>query len=135
MKLSILPALAILLIANAQAQAAVEKEKVCSINDMNGRWTSYQGAVTPDHQHTGVCTFTVANGQAQGNCTFSTGFQGPFQGEVVVNKDCSANFTTDFNPIPVVANFQVQLHKDKESFVGRFINSAGVVGVTNAVKR
>lgn len=131
MKLLIFPVLALLLTTNAYASEG----KGCSINDMNGRWTSYQGAVTADRQHTGICKFTVANGQAQGTCDFSNGFQGPFQGEVVVNKDCSANFAMDFTPVPVVANFQVQLHKDKQSYVGRFANNHGVEGVTNAVKR
>ncbi|NOU20343.1 MAG: hypothetical protein HOO93_00895 [Methyloglobulus sp.] len=134
MKLLILPAFAILLIANAQAQAAVEKEKACTVNDMNGRWVSYQGAVL-GNPHTGICKFKVANGLAQGECDFSVGFKGPFTGEIVVNPDCSADFAMDFNPASVVSDFQVQLHKDKKSFVGRWSNNFGVIGVTNAVKR
>lgn len=132
MKLLILPALTILLSANTHA--TVEKEKGCTLNDMNGRWTSYQGAVLVN-PHTGICTFKVANGLAQGDCDFSNGFKGPFQGEVVVNQDCSVNFDMDFAPVPVISKFQVQLHKDKKSFVGRWNNNFGVIGVTNAVKR
>jgi hypothetical protein len=129
-KLLFLQILALLFTANAYADSG----KGCGSNDMNGVWTSYQGAVVVN-PHTGVCDFTVANGQAQGNCVFSTGFKGDFQGDVVVNKDCSATFDMDFSPVaPVVANFQIHLHKDKNSFVGRFQNNFGVMGVTNAVK-
>ncbi len=113
---------------------ALASDKPCSMNDLNGRWVSYQGAVLVN-PHTGICKFKVANGQAQGVCDFSTGFLGPFSGEVVVNRDCSATIAMDFNPIPVVSDFQVQLHKDKQSFVGRWSNNFGVIGVTNAVKQ
>jgi hypothetical protein len=112
----------------------IAQDKPCTINDMNGVWTSYQGAVAVN-PHTGICTFKVANGLAQGSCDFSNGFQGPFQGEVVVNRDCSVNFDMDFAPVPVVSTFQIQLHKDKKSFVGRWSNNFGVIGITNAVKR
>lgn len=73
MKLLILPALALLLATNAYAA-----DKFCTINDMNGNWRSYQGAVLVN-PHTGVCDFKVANGLAQGTCDFSNGFQGPFK--------------------------------------------------------
>ncbi|MEQ1558881.1 MAG: hypothetical protein ABL933_08085 [Methyloglobulus sp.] len=129
MKLLVLPALALLLTAKAYAT-----DKFCTINDMNGRWTAYQGAVLVN-PHTGICDFKVSNGLAQGTCDFSTGFKGPFQGEVIVNKDCSVNFDMDFAPVPVVSKFQIQLHKDKQSFVGRWANNHDVIGVTNAVKR
>jgi hypothetical protein len=113
---------------------AFASDKPCSINDLNGRWVSYQGAVL-GNPHTGICKFKVANGLAQGECDFSVGFKGPFSGEVVVSPDCSATIAMDFNPTPVVSDFQVQLHKDKQSFVGRWSNNFGVIGVTNAVKR
>lgn len=129
MKSSILILLTALASSNSYAQP-----KFCNINDMNGHWTAYQGAVLVN-PHTGICNFKIINGLAQGNCDFSTGFKGPFQGEVVVNKDCSATFQMDFAPVPVISNFQVQLHKDKNSFVGRWSNNFDVLGVTNAVKR
>ncbi len=113
---------------------AFANSKMCSINDMNGLWIAYQGAVLTN-PHTGVCKFNVANGLAQGTCNFSNGFTGPFQGPVIVNKDCSAEVQMDFAPAPVVSDFQVQLHKDRNSFVGRWSNNFGVIGVTNAVKR
>jgi hypothetical protein len=129
MKLSLLPALAVALAANAYAA-----DKPCALNDMNGHWVSYQGAIL-GNPHTGICKFKVANGLAQGECDFSVGFKGPFTGEVVVNPDCSADFAMDFAPVPVVSDFQVQLHKDKKSFVGHWENNHGVIGVTNAVKQ
>jgi hypothetical protein len=132
MKLLIITTLSILF--STSVQATEEKEKDCNINAMNGRWTSYQGAVL-GNPHTGICDFKVANGLAQGTCDFSTGFQGPFTGEVVVNKDCSATLDMDFAPVPVISMFQIQLHKDKQSFVGRWKNNHDVIGVTNAVKR
>lgn len=119
-----------LLISNA----AIASDKSCHMNDMNGKWVSYQGAVL-GNPHTGICKFKVANGLAQGECDFSVGFKGPFTGEVIVNPDCSAEFVMDFKPTPVVSGFQVQLHKDKKSFVGRWENNHGVIGVTNAVKQ
>jgi hypothetical protein len=115
--------------------AVSANDKFCKMNDLNGRWVSYQAAVTEGHQHTGVCTFIVSNSQAQGNCVFNDPDPKQFQGKVTVNKDCSASFDMNFDPLPVIANFQIQLHKDKESFVGRFLNNFGVAGVTNAVKR
>lgn len=119
----------------ALSSVAFAADKLCHSNDMNGRWVSYQGAVL-GNPHTGICKFKVANGLAQGSCDFSVGFKGQFQGEVIVNTDCSANFVMDFNPgAPVVSDFQVQLHKDKQSFVGRWSNNFGVIGVTNAVKQ
>ncbi len=106
----------------------------CNINDLNGKWVAYQGAVLVN-PHTGICKFNVANGLAQGACDFSNGFSGPFQGEVAISKDCSAKFDMNFASVPVISSFQVQLHKDKKSFVGRWSNNFGVIGVTNAVKR
>lgn len=129
MKIIPLAVLSLLLAANAYAD-----KKHCKNNDMDGGWVSYQGAVL-GNPHTGVCKFKVTNGLAQGNCEFSLGFKGPFTGEVVVNPDCSAVFAMDFNPMaPFVSDFQIQLHKDKKSFVGRWENNFGVIGVTNAVK-
>ncbi len=121
-------AILILLFSNA-----VNADQKCNMNELNGNWIAYQGAVLVN-PHTGVCKFNVANGLAQGTCDFSNGFVGPFQGEVIVNKDCSAKFDMNFAPVPVISNFQVQLHKDKKSFVGRWSNNFGVIGVTNAVK-
>lgn len=129
MKISVLPLLVAAFTANAFAA-----DKPCTMHDLNGRWVSYQGAVL-GNPHTGICKFKVANGLAQGECDFSVGFKGPFTGEVMVNPDCSADFAMDFNPAPVVSTFQVQLHKDKKSFVGRWENNFGVIGVTNAVKQ
>jgi hypothetical protein len=130
MKTIILAVLPLLLSTNVFAN-----NNQCKVNDMNGSWVSYQGAVL-GNPHTGVCKFTVANGLAQGTCDFSLGFKGPFTGEVVVSRDCSAKFSMDFSPAaPFVSDFQVQLHKDKQSFVGRWENNFGVIGVTNAVKR
>ncbi|MBK8816122.1 MAG: hypothetical protein IPN42_11790 [Methylococcaceae bacterium] len=129
MKIILLPVIALIMTSAVQAA-----DKPCSMNDFNGRWTAYQGAVTVN-PHTGICHFSVANGLAQGNCDFSNGFAGPFKGEVVVNRNCSVDFEMDFTPVPVVSTFQVQMHKDKKSFVGRWKNNFDVIGVTNAVKR
>lgn len=129
MKFFILSALALLF-----STTAYSEDKPCGINDMNGRWVSYQGAVLVN-PHTGICKFKVVDGLAQGDCGFSGGFKGPFQGKVVVNPDCSVDFDMDFAPAPVVSIFQIQLHKDKKSFVGRWSNNYGVIGITNAVKR
>ena len=106
----------------------------CNINTMNGQWASYQAAVLTN-PHTGVCKFKVVTGFAEGTCDFSNGFSGPFQGVVTVNNDCSANLSMDFAPVPVISDFQIQLHKNKFAFVGQWSNNHGVIGITNAVKR
>jgi hypothetical protein len=101
---------------------------------MNGEWVSYQNAVVVN-PHTGVCKFVVQQGTATGTCDFSTGFTGPFVGSVTVAKDCSAEVTMDFAPAPVVSNFHLQLHRDGESFAGRWDNNFNVLGTTQGIKR
>jgi hypothetical protein len=120
----------------AQAFAAEDLASLrqCRPRAMNGDWVSYQNAVVVN-PHTGVCKFTVADGLATGTCDFSTGFVGPFSGSVTINSDCSAEVQMDFAPAPVVSSFHLQLHKDRQSFAGRWDNNFGVLGTTHGIKQ
>ena len=115
----------------------------CKASDLNGRWIAYQGTVAVPEDgklHTGVCDFTVLNGTATGSCNFYDAnpapfFSGAFQGEATVSEDCAAEVTMDFAPAPFVSAFHLHLHRDKQSFVGRWDNTAGAFGTSNGVKR
>jgi hypothetical protein len=83
----------------------------------------------------------VENGKVNGSCDFSlkddqgqllTGLQ--FTGEATVKEDCSAEVLMDFLPRPFKSTFQLQLHRNKKSFVGRWENNFGALGTTNGVK-
>jgi hypothetical protein len=101
---------------------------------MNGDWVAYQNAVVVN-PHTGVCNFNVKDGLTSGNCEFSTGFAGPFAGTATVQKDCSVELTMDFAPVPVVSKFHLQLHRDRQSFAGRWDNNFQVLGTTTGIRR
>ncbi|MGQ0555527.1 MAG: hypothetical protein ACT4PN_06240 [Nitrospiraceae bacterium] len=125
----------------SQAQAFFEEEGHCQKRDLRGNWVSYQNEVLKN-PHTGVCKFSVENGKVQGTCDFSlkddqgnplTGLQ--FTGEATVNEDCSAHVKMDFAPRPFQSTFQLQLHRNKKSFVGRWENNFGALGTTNGVKQ
>lgn len=124
-----------------QAQAFFEEEGRCQKRDLRGNWVSYQNEVLKN-PHTGVCKFSVENGKVGGSCDFSlkddqgnplTGLQ--FTGEAAVKEDCSAELTMDFAPRPFKSTFQLQLHRNKKSFVGRWENTFGALGTTNGVKQ
>ena len=102
---------------------------------------SYQNEVLKN-PHTGICKFSVEHGNVEGRCDFSlkdpqgnrlTGLQ--FTGEIGVKEDCSAELTMDFAPRPFKSTFQLQLHRNKKSFVGRWENNFGALGTTSGVKQ
>jgi len=82
-------------------------------------------------------------GNVQGQCDFSltddqgnplTGLQ--FVGDATIKDDCSAELTMDFRLFgrPFVSTFHLQFHRNKKSFVGRWENTFGALGVANGVK-
>jgi hypothetical protein len=141
MKRVLLSTAIVSLILCSQAQAFFEDEGRCQKRDLQGSWVSYQNEVLKN-PHTGVCKFSVENGKAAGTCEFSlkdeqgnplTGLQ--FTGEATVKEDCSAQVMMDFAPRPFKSTFQLQLHRNKKSFVGRWENNFGALGTTNGVKQ
>ena len=145
MKKVLLASSMILLCTQAYADDRSHNYKGCKALDMNGEWVAYQGTALAGQPHTGVCDFSVLNGVATGSCDFSTGFIGPFPDpkslnvgvkNVEVKKDCSVELQMDFTPAaPFVSTFHLQLNRDKQSFVGRWDNNFGAVGVSNGVKK
>lgn len=142
MKRILLSTAVISLIVCSQAQAFYEQEGACQRRDLKGQWISYQNEVLKN-PHTGVCRFKIENGKVEGACDFSltddqgkplTGLQ--FTGEAAVKEDCSAELTMDFRPFgrPFVSTFQLQFHRNKKSFVGRWENTFGAIGTANGVK-
>lgn len=142
MKRTLLSAGMMTLILCSQAQAFFEEEGRCQKRDLKGQWISYQAEVKAN-PHTGVCRFKIENGKVEGACDFSltddqgkplTGLQ--FTGEATVKEDCSAELTMDFRPFgrPFVSTFQLQFHRNKKSFVGRWENTFGALGTANGVK-
>lgn len=77
----------------------------------------------------GTCDFSLKDDQGHP----LTGL--PFTGETTVNEDCSAAVVMDFASRPVKSTFQLQLHRNKKSFVGRWENNLGALGTTNGVKQ
>jgi hypothetical protein len=143
MKHILLSTVALSLILCSQAQAFFEEEGRCQKRDLRGNWVSYQAEVKAN-PHTGVCKFSVENGKVNGSCDFSlkddqgnplSGLQ--FTGEATVKEDCSAELTMDFRPFgrPFVSTFDLQLHRNKKSFVGRWDNTFGALGTANGVKQ
>ena len=141
MKRVLLSATVVSLILCSQAQAFFEEEGRCQKRDLRGNWVSYQNEVLKN-PHTGVCKFSVDNGMIVGTCDFSlkddqgnllTGLS--FAGEATVKEDCSAEVVMDFAPRPFKSTFQLQLHRNKKSFVGRWENNFGALGTTNGVKQ
>lgn len=129
------------LILCSQTQAFFEEEGRCQKRDLRGNWVSYQNEVLKN-PHTGMCKFSVDNGMSVGTCDFSlkddqgnllTGL--PFSGEATVKEDCSAEVVMDFAPRPFKSTFQLQLHRNKKAFVGRWENNFGALGTTNGVKQ
>ncbi|MBS0166429.1 MAG: hypothetical protein JSR29_10145 [Nitrospira sp.] len=143
MKRMIFPTTVVSLILCSQVHAFFEEEGRCQKRDLRGNWVSYQNEVLKN-PHTGVCKFSVESGKVEGICDFSlkdeqghplTGLQ--FTGEATVKEDCSARLTMDFTPFgrPFVSAFDLQLHRNKKSFVGRWENTFGALGTANGVKQ
>ncbi len=118
-----------------QAHAGEPAQSACTAKALDGDWVSYQGTAQAGSPHTGVCRIHVEDGTTTGDCDFSLGFTGPFHGNAAVNGDCSAEVTMDFAPARFVSTFQLQLARNKQSFVGRWENNLGANGVANGVKR
>lgn len=142
MKRMLLSAAVFSFILCSQAYAFWEQEGACRQLDLKGQWISYQAEVLKN-PHTGVCKFTIVKGEVKGSCDFSltddqgsplTGLQ--FTGEAAIKDDCSVELTMDFRPFgrPFVSTFQLQLHRNKKSFVGRWQNTFGALGTANGVK-
>ena len=141
MKRLLFSAAVVSLILCSQAQAFFEEEGRCQKRDLRGNWVSYQNEVLKN-PHTGVCKFSIENGKAEGTCDFSlTDPQGnrltglKFTGEATVKEDCSAQVTMDFTPLPFKSTFDLQLHRNKKSFVGRWENTFGALGTASGVKQ
>ncbi len=141
MKRVLLSTAIVSLILCSQAQAFFEDEGRCQKRDLQGSWVSYQNEVLKN-PHTGICKFAVESGKVQGTCDFSlkdpqgnplTGLQ--FTGEASMKEDCSAELTMDFAPRPFKSTFQLHLHRNKKSFVGRWENNFEALGTTNGVKQ
>lgn len=116
--------------------AAEAGSRRCKATQMDGDWVGFQNAVVVN-PHTGACDFTVSQGAVTGNCDFSAPFNSSFSfvGTVAVSEDCSVEMVMDFAPAPFVSTFHLQLSRDRQSFVGRWENTFGVLGTTSGVKR
>jgi len=117
----------------------------CKASDLNGNYVMYQAAINKNF-HTGRCEIQILNGNATGTCEFdpavdgSHNFHGPVSGPAVINTNCSATLELDFHPNPsipeftIVSNFNLQFTPDKQSFIGKFVNSFDVQGTTSGTR-
>ncbi len=130
-----------ILLLSSQAHAAPG----CKASDLNGNYVMYQAAINKNF-HTGRCEIQILNGNATGTCAFdplvdlTPNFNGPVSGPAVINKNCSAKLKLDFHPNPsdpaftIESNFDLQFTPDKQSFIGKFINSFNVEGTTSGTR-
>lgn len=110
----------------------------CIASNLNGNYVMFQNSVAPANPHIGSCKITILNGLANGNCAFTSqgptaGFNGPASGTAIINTDCSAKMELDFSPaagVTVKSYFDMQFSPDKQSFVGQWTNSFGLVGTS-----
>jgi len=132
----ILLAVASLLIAT-QIQAAPG----CTAANLNGSYVMYQNSVAAANLHIGSCKVTVLNGALSGTCAFTAtsggvitpGFSGAVSGTASINTNCSAAMQINFSPaagVTVNSFFDLQFTPDKQSFVGQWTNSFGLLGTT-----
>jgi hypothetical protein len=121
------------------AQAHANNDDSCGPWAASGKWVMYQAAVSDGFQHTGRCELKIKDGTANGQCVMSNGLDVAVTGPVTVNKNCSATIVLGFH-VPnggphIDSEFNVQLTRDREAFAGQFINTFGVVGLSNGVRR
>lgn len=129
------------LVISSQVQAAPG----CKASDLNGNYVMYQAAINKNF-HTGRCEIQILNGNATGTCAFdpavdlTPNFNGPVAGPAVMNSNCSATMELDFHPNPaapaftIVSTFDLQFTPDKQSFIGKFVNSFNVEGTTSGTR-
>jgi hypothetical protein len=127
-----------LFMAATQIQAA----PVCLPRHLDGHYVMYQNSVAPANPHIGKCEIKVERGVASGTCAFTSqgptaGFSGPVSGTASIGRNCSAQLQLNFEPVPgvmVESNFDLQFAPDRNSFVGQWTNSFGLVGTTGGVR-
>jgi len=125
------------LLISTQIQAAPG----CKATDLNGSYVMYQNSVAAANLHIGSCKITVLSGVVSGNCAFTgtsngvitPGFNGAVTGTASINTNCSAAMQINFSPVAgvtVQSFFDVQFSPDKQSLVGQWTNSFGLLGTT-----
>ncbi|WP_045227096.1 hypothetical protein [Methyloterricola oryzae] len=130
-----------LLMAATQIQAG----PVCLPRHLDGHYVMYQNSVAPANPHIGKCEIEIERGVASGTCAFTSqgptaGFSGPVSGTASIARNCSAELQIDFAPNPanpalvVHSFFDLQFAPDRNSFVGQWTNSFGLVGTTGGVR-
>jgi len=114
----------------------------CKIQHLDGEWVMYQVAVDPNpdttREHTGRCELQIENGAGVVSCDMTiNGGISPVGdiSDVIVNDDCSVEMTLSFFGGALVSNFDLQLSNNKQSFIGRWMNGAGVMGTTSGLQR
>jgi hypothetical protein len=130
-------AIASSLLVSTQLQAAPG----CTAANLNGSYVMYQNSVAAANPHIGSCKITVLNGVASGTCAFTAapggvvtpGFSGAVGGTAAINANCSATMQINFSPaagVTVNSFFDLQFSPDKQSFVGQWTNSFGLLGTS-----
>ena len=121
------------------AQAHATPIANCGPDAANGKWFRYQAAVSDGFQHTGRCELVIKGAAASGRCVMSNGLDVAVTGPVTVQKNCGAAISLGFD-VPnggphIDSDFDIQLSRDRETFAGQFVNTFGVVGLSNGIKR
>jgi hypothetical protein len=103
----------------------------CKSSDFSGTWIMYQANL--NEQHSGRCEVKASQGMAEGSCAMSNGLKFAVHGPVAVDKSCAVSLTLDFTGGS--SHFDLQLARNKQSFVGQWDNTFGTHGISSGVRR
>jgi len=114
----------------------------CKTQNLDGDWVMYQVAVSPidaaqGKEHTGKCELNIVSGDVSLACDMTILPEGVIAGgtgNAYVNDDCSVEMDLTFAN-GLTSSFDLQLSNNKQAFIGRWVNAAGVVGTTSAMQR
>lgn len=131
----------LLAVASLLISTQIQAAPGCTAANLNGNYVMYQNSVATANPHTGSCKITLLNGVLSGTCAFTAtsggvitpGFNGPVSGTASINQNCSAAMQINFSPaanVTVNSFFDLQFSPDKQSFIGQWTNSFGLLGTT-----
>lgn len=132
----------LLAVASFLISTQIQAAPGCTATNLNGNYAMYQNSVSKANPHIGSCKVAILNGVLSGTCAFTAndanggivnGFNGPVTGTASINQDCSAGMQINFSPaanVNIQSFFTLQFTPDKQSFIGQWTNSFGLLGTT-----
>ncbi|QJD29821.1 hypothetical protein [Methylococcus geothermalis] len=121
----------LLLATRPAALFSAQLQAGCKTPDLNGTWIMYQSNLA--EQHTGRCEVSIVRGSATGHCVMGHHIEFDVTGTGSVDRNGAASLQLDFSGGS--STFDLQLARNKLSFVGQWSNTFGTGGISNGVKR